>query len=108
MAKEYYDRYNQFRIDGKYKNLPFIKMESKGTDKTVVWKINRDRMDKLSQEYYGNPFHGWLIMLANPQYGGLEDNIPDGEIIRVPYPFRDSLQQYIRQVQQYDSLYGIR
>ena len=81
MAKEYYNRYGQFNIDGKYKMLPFIKIEPKGSDKTVVWKIQRDRMDKLSQEYYGNPYHGWLIMLSNPKYGGLEDNIPDGEII---------------------------
>jgi hypothetical protein len=108
MGKEYYDRYQEFKIDGKYKPLPHISIDPKGTDKTVVWKIERDRMDKLSQTYYGNPFHGWLIMAANPQYGGLEDNIPDGEILRVPYPFKDSLQQYIREVQQYDLLYGIK
>ena len=108
MAKEYYDRYNQFKVDGKYKPLPFIKIDAKGTDKTVVWKIQRDRMDKLSQQYYGNPYHGWMIMLANPQYGGVEDAIPDGEIIRIPYPFKDSLQIYIRGVQQYDLLYGIK
>lgn len=108
MAKEYYDRYQEFKVDGKYKILPFIDMEPKPTDKTVTWKIERDRMDKLSQDYYGNPYHGWLIMLANPQYGGLEDMIVDGEIIRIPYPFKDSLQQYIRAVQQYDILYGIK
>ena len=63
-------------------------------------------MDKLSQQYYDNPYHGWLIMLANPQYGGVEENIPDNEIIRIPYPFRDSLQQYIEAVNEYERLYG--
>ena len=80
MAKEYYNRYGQFNIDGKYKMLPFIKIEPKSSDKTIVWKLQRDRMDKLSQEYYGNPYHGWLIMLANPKYGGLEDNITEKDI----------------------------
>ena len=89
MAKSYYDRYQSFRKDGEYEILPFIKIPEKPSDKQVTWKINRDRMDKLSQDYYGNPYHGWLIMLSNPKYGGLEDNIPDGEIIRIPYPFKD-------------------
>ena len=106
MSKEYYDRYQSFRTNGKYKPLPFIRIEEKPTDKRVVWRINRDRMDKLSQDYYGNPFHGFLIMLANPKYGGAEDAIPDGEIIRIPFPFRDSLQQYISEVERYNFLYG--
>lgn len=106
MGKDYYNRYNGFNNGGKYSMLPFIKIEPKGTDKTVVWKLQRDRMDKLSQEYYGNPYHGWLIMLANPKYGGLEDNIPDGEIIRIPYPFNDTLQQYISGVDRYKSIDG--
>ena len=63
-------------------------------------------MDKLSQEYYSNPFHGWLIMMANPQYGGVEESIPNNEIIRIPFPFKDSLQQYISEVQKYQKLNG--
>jgi len=45
-------------------------------------------------------------MLANPQYGGVEGDIPNNEIIRIPFPFKDSLQQYIRAVQRYETLYG--
>ena len=106
MSKEYYDRYQRFKVDGGYKPLPFIKIEPKNSDKTVVYNAQRTRLDKLSQKYYDNPFHGWLIMLANPQYGGVEENIPDNEIIRIPYPFRDSLQQYIEAVNEYERLYG--
>jgi|SRR5210317_1047737 hypothetical protein len=106
MAKEYYDRYSGFRQNGGYDPMPFIKLIEKPSDKQVVWRSNRDRMDKLSQEYYGNPFHGFLIMLANPKFGGVEDAIPDGEIIRIPYPFNDTLQQYISEVDKYKLLYG--
>jgi hypothetical protein len=107
MGKEYYDRYQKFKVNGKYKPLPFIKLDPKPTDKTVVYRSQFSRLDKLSQSYYGNPYHGWLILLANPQYGGVEENIPDDEIIIIPFPFRDSLQQYIDKVEEYKTLYGI-
>ena len=107
MGKEYYDRYQKFKVNGSYKPLPFIKLDTKPTDKTVVYRSQFSRLDKLSQIYYDNPYHGWLILLANPQYGGVEENIPDKEIIRIPFPFRDSLQQYIDKVEEYKTLYGI-
>lgn len=106
MGNEYYDRYQRFKIDGSYKPLPFIKIEPKDTDKSVVYFSQRTRLDKLSQLYYDTPYFGWLILLANPKYGGVEENIPDTEIIRIPFPFRDSLQQYITAVNQYEILYG--
>lgn len=107
MGKEYYDRYQNFKIDGTYKPLPFIKLEPKPTDKSVVYRSEFSRLDRLSQKYYDNPYHGWLILLANPQYGGVEENIPNNEIILIPFPFRDSLQQYIDKVEEYKTLYGI-
>jgi len=107
MAKEYYNRYQSFLIDGKFKPLPFITLDTKPTDKSVVYRSQFTRLDKLSQTYYDNPYHGWLILLANPQYGGVEENIPNDEIIVIPYPFRDSIQQYIDKVNQYKTLYGI-
>lgn len=107
MGKEYYDRYQKFKVNGSYKPLPFIKLDTKPTDKTVVYRSQFSRLDKLSQIYYDNPYHGWLILLANPQYGGVEENIPDDEIIVVPFPFRDSLQLYIDKVEEYKTLYGI-
>jgi len=85
MGKEYFDRYQSFKFDGNY--------------------IPRSRLDKLSQIYYDNPYHGWLILLSNPQYGGVEENIPNREIIRIPFPFRDSIQQYIDEVEKYKKLY---
>jgi gentisate 1,2-dioxygenase len=106
MSTEYYNRYQKFNFNGKYTPLPFIKIEPKSSDKTVLYRQTQSRMDKLSQEYYGNPYHGWLIMLANPQYGGVEESIPNNEIIRIPFPFKNSLQQYISEVQKYQKLNG--
>ena len=106
MGKEYYDRYQQFKVNGKYKPLPFIKIEPKGSDKKVVYHSEKTRLDKLSQQYYDSPYYGWLIMLANSQYGGVEEDIPNNEIIRIPFPFRDSIQQYIGEVNNYEILYG--
>jgi len=106
MGKEYYDRYQRFKVDGGYQMIPFIEIKPKNSDKSVVYHSQRTRMDKLSQQYYDNPYHGWLIMLANPQYGGVEENIPNNEIIRIPFPFKDSLQQYIEAVNEYERLYG--
>ena len=106
MAKDYYDRYQRFKVNGGYKMIPFIKIKPKNSDKTTVYESQRTRMDKLSQTYYNNPYHGWLIMLANPQYGGAEENISNNEIIRIPFPFRESLQQYIAAVEEYEKLYG--
>ena len=77
---EYFDRYNQFKENGKVNPIPGIKLREKSTDKRVVYKLGKTRLDILSQQYYNNPYHGFLIMLANPQFGGLEFNIPDGEI----------------------------
>ena len=73
-----------------------------------AWEIERQRqLDILSQRYYGNPYHGWLILLANPQFGGLEFDIPDNEIITIPYPFRETIQEYTDKVQRHINLFGI-
>lgn len=103
---QYFDRYASFRFNGGVLPIPFINIPVAQTDKTVVYKLTKTRLDKLSQTYYNNPYHGFLIMLANPQYGGLEFNIKDGEIIRIPYPFESALERYIEQVKNYKTLYG--
>lgn len=106
MAKQYYDRYQNFKFDGKYLPLPFISIPPKSSDKSVVYNSDRTRLDKLSQSYYDTPYYSWLILSANPQYGGVEENIPDKTIIRIPFPLRDSIQQYISEVDKYNKLYG--
>jgi hypothetical protein len=102
----YFNRYENFKINGSVSTLPFIKLTSKSTDKLVVYKLGKTRLDKLSQQYYNNPYHGFFIMLANPEYGGIEFNIKDGDIIRIPFPFNAAIEDYNYQVETFKRLYG--
>jgi hypothetical protein len=45
-------------------------------------------------------------LLANPQFGGEEWNIPDGSILRVPFPLVGSLQDYKNAIENYYFYYG--
>lgn len=102
----YYDRYKQFKVDDDIKPIPGIIIPDGSQDKEILYKLGQTRLDKLSQEYYGNPYHGWLIMAANQQLGGLEWNIPDRTIIRVPFPFKDAIERYQEEVDRHITLYG--
>lgn len=105
MAKQYYDRYNDFRVGNTVKCLPYIKITAQATDITIEYK-NRTRLDIVSQTYYGTPYYGWLILQANPGYS-MEFDIPDGTVIRVPFPLTNALQAYNDTVDVYNSLYKI-
>jgi hypothetical protein len=106
MAKQYYDRYQQFRFNNQVRVLPFIKIPAADGDIFIEY-TNRTRLDIVSNRYYGSPYYGWLIMQANPQYGGLEFDIPEGSTIRVPFPLISALQSYQQEVKNYNVLYNI-
>ena len=106
MAFQYYNRYNQFLDNGQQTIVPFVSLAPKPSDKVYIYKVGRSRLDKVSQEYYGTPFFSWLILQANPQYGGLENNIYDGAILSVPFPLITSLQDYKSAVDTYFYYYG--
>ena len=103
---QYYDRYNGFRFNSEVKPIPGITIPQNAEDKIVVYKKSKSRLDKISNDYYNNPYTGWLIMLANPQYGGLEFNIPDMTLLRIPFPFESAIDSYITQIDNYKLLYG--
>jgi len=102
----YYDRYSKFRDNAQMKPVVGITIPESASDKQVVYKQGLSRLDKMSNMYYLNPYTGWLIMLANPQYGGLEFNIPDLATIRVPYPLDSAIQRYITEIDTHKKLYG--
>lgn len=104
---QYYNRYRKFTFNGEViPILPFIVLPIKTSDKSKIWNIN-DRLDKISYEYYGHPYGGWLIMLVNSEYGSDEFDIPENSLIRIPFPYRESLQQYIEQIDFYNNKYGL-
>ena len=102
----YFDRYEQFKNNGEVKPIPGITILNSSSDKTTVYKLGTTRLDILSQRYYGNPYHGWLIMAANPQFGGLEWDIPNGQVIRIPFPFNDAIERYNKEIDRHINLYG--
>lgn len=103
---QYFDRYQKFRKDGTMSPIPGIKIPLDPSDKTIVYKLGDTRLDIVSQKYYNSPYYGFLIMLANPEYGGLEFNIKNRDIIRIPFPFESAIERYLNEIEIYKALYG--
>ena len=100
-----YDRYKNFRINGTIRIVPGITLDPKSTDYFETYNLGNSRLDLISFKYYGDPNYDWLIMLANPEYGSLEYQIPDGSLLRIPYPLSTSIENYNAKVEQYQQLY---
>lgn len=105
-AYQYNNRYTKFLVNGEHTVVPFVNVPSKPGDKRHIFKVGKSRMDKISQQYYGAPYFGWLILQANPQFGGLEWNIPDGTVLTIPFPLLISLQDYYAALDTYFYYYG--
>jgi len=84
-----YQDYKRYEIlknsNGTTDAMPFINLPNNPSDKFEYWNTNFSRMDKISQKYYGTPFYDFLILYANRIYLN-EFDIPDGALIRVPFP----------------------
>ena len=106
MASQYYNRYNDFLINGEQTVVPYVRLTSKSTDRRYTYKIGRSRLDKISQQFYDTPYFGWLILQGNAQYGGLENNIIDGAILIIPFPLLPSLQDYKAAIENHFYYYG--
>lgn len=106
MTDLYFNRYYNFLINGNQTVVPYVNIPVKTTDKQYFYKVGISRLDVISQEYYGTPFFGWLILQANPQYGGVEWNIPDNALLRIPFPLIASIQDYEAQLKTYFFYYG--
>ena len=74
-----YDRYKAFRTDGK--------------------------ISVLSGKWHSG--YDWLILMANPELGNMEFEIPDGSIMRIPYPLNTTLESYSNQIEKFNKLYGL-
>jgi len=73
--------------------MPFVSLPVNQSDKFEYWNTEFSRLDKLSQKYYGNPFYDFLILYANPDYV-TEFDIPDGALIRIPFPLQKTKADY--------------
>lgn len=106
MNNQYFDRYQYFEDEGSFKIVPGIELPVKSTDRYIQFRRNKDRLDKLSQEYYNSPLFGWIILQANPTIGGIEFTIPDNFLLRIPFPLIPSLQDYKKAIELYKLYYG--
>ena len=106
MSRQYYNRYQSFIQNGEFRIVPGLEIPIKGTDKYIQFKKGKDRLDRLSDEYYGTPLFGWLILQANPTLGSLEFEIPDNSYLRIPFPLINSLQDYKSGIELYNIYYG--
>ena len=106
MSRQYFNRYSEFNINGNQTVVPYISLPQKTSDKNYIYKVGRSRLDKVSQQYYGTPYFGWLILLANPIAGGQEWNISDGTVLTIPFPLVASLQDYNNQLENHFFYYG--
>ena len=50
MSRDYFDRYQFFIENGDFKIVPGLQLEIKSTDKYVLFRSNKDRLDKLKKE----------------------------------------------------------
>ena len=106
MALQYYNRYQNFLINGKQTVVPYVTLPSKTSDQRYIYRVGVSRLDKISQEFYNSPLYGWLILQANPTLSSLEFEIPDNAYIRIPFPLTTSLQDYKRSIELYKLYYG--
>ena len=92
-----YQDYKRYEIlknsDGTTDEMPFVKLPTNPSDKFEYWNTNFSRMDKISQKYYGNPFYDFLILYGNNIYLN-EFDIPDGALIRIPFPLIKAKSDY--------------
>lgn len=102
----YVDRYSSFRVNAGMKPIPGITIPKLDSDLTYIYKQGLTRLDKVSNMFYNNAWSGWLILAANPQFGGLEFNIPDNTLIIIPYPFDSAVNRYTTEVTNHKLLYG--
>lgn len=101
-----YDRYATLKnTDGTTDRMPFVKIPKNASDKYENWNPDTSRLDRISQKYYGNPFYDFLILYANAIYTN-EFDIPDGALIRIPFPLVKAKADYDAALQLYKSQNG--
>jgi len=87
-----FNRYEVLKRDGNLLNFPSIKINSRLTDKFVIYDYDKTRFDRIAFEIYGDDTYNWVILMANKEYF-TEFDISKGSVIRVPYPIEDVLSE---------------
>jgi len=102
------NRYSKMVTDGKIVRLPLVSLGKRETDYFEVYRKNKSSLDNISYKYYDDPNYVWIIMLANQDYGSLEYEIPDGAILRIPFPLESAINEYNTKLDRMMSMYGFK
>ena len=82
---------NVFDIKTAKDNIPPVKEISNRESDIYIQFNSTDRLDLVSHRVYGDPQYWWIILGANDYQ--LEFDIVDGELLRIPYPLVDVLNE---------------
>lgn len=93
--------YSLFRQGEEWLNIPFIEVPVQVSDKPMTYIPGESLMTKISQKYYGNPFMGKFIMIANPHLGADEFSITEEVVIRIPFPLNAALTLFSQSINLY-------
>ena len=105
MASLEFDRYATLRNDNSVDMVPFVEIPKLDTDYFVEYRRGKNRLDVISNDYYGSPNYGWMILQANPEVGSMEFEIKDKTILRIPFPLENALTAYKKGIEKYKELY---
>ena len=83
--------------DNTLNNMPPIEIDARESDKRVTYNKGFTRLDRIAGDIYEDETLTKLILWANPEYA-YEFDIPDGTVIRVPFPKNDVLQEVTRKI----------
>lgn len=101
-----FDRYARFREGNNISIVPFGEVPKSRADRYEIYRRGKTRLDQVSYDYYGSSDYAWLILQANPEYGSLEYNIPDGVELRIPYPLTAAIDGYQQSIEKYNKFYS--
>lgn len=78
------------------RNVPQVDIAQRSTDVYVTFN-SADRLDAIASRIYGQPEFYWVILAANGYAAEFE--IDPGEILRVPYPLEEVVEDIREQVE---------
>ena len=105
MASLEFDRYSAVSSDNNVGIVPFVEIPKSDTDYYTEYKRGLTRLDIISNDYYGSPNYGWMILQANPEVGSMEFSIEDKTILRIPFPLENALTAYKKGIEKYKEFY---
>jgi hypothetical protein len=77
--------------------MPSIDIDVRGTDKKIVYDKNLTRLDRLAGDIYEDETLWKIILWANPDFD-YEYDIPDGTVIRIPWPKQEVLDEVTKKI----------